>query len=265
MKLPPGVRQENIEQLLSDAVPPPKDALIAYWTKVHKVALPYLARRPLRLVRHVPPITFYHKDRLPPAPPAVHRLPIPKRSGGMTTRVWIDDLEGLLGLVAMDAVEIHPWHATVDDIEHPDQLAFNLKLRAATSWHVAAETALRLTDLLKQAGCRAWPKTTGGDELHVLASIPRTHTHQQVRETAEAVAAKLASADPRCTLKAMDKRPGSLLIDYQRNGYGATSIGVYSPRAKPGFPIAMKVTWKQIESGVAPDHYTMADPRGRKR
>jgi bifunctional non-homologous end joining protein LigD len=265
MKLPRGVRPENIEQLLPDAVPPSKQALIAYWTTVHKLALPHLARRPLRLVRHVPPITFYHGKELPPMPEAVHQLKIARRGGGMTTRVWIDDLAGLLGLIAMDAVELHPWHATVDDIEHPDQLAFNLKPRAGTSWPFVCETALGLQELLKRAGLRAWPKTTGGEELHVIAPIPPSHTHEQVREVAGAVAVRLAAADTRCTLKATDKRPGSLLIDYRRNGYGATSIGVYSPRAKQGFPIAMKVSWKRIEAGIAPDRYTMDQPKGRKR
>jgi bifunctional non-homologous end joining protein LigD len=263
MKLPRGVRPENIEKLLPDAVPPSKDALIAYWTKIHKVALPYLARRPLRLVRHVPPITFYHKDRLPPVPPAVHQLRMRRRSSGMTTRVWVDDLDGLLGLVAMDAVEVHPWHATVDDIEHPDQLAFNLKPGKGTSWGFVCETALRLNELLKQAGCRGWPKTTGGPELHVLASITTSLTHDQVRDAADTIAALLVARESRYTVNSQDKRPGSLLIDCQRNGFNASSIGVYSPRAKRDFPIAMKVTWKQIEAGISPDRYTLADPRGR--
>src|SRR4051794_8984585 len=64
--------------------------------------------------------TFYHKGPLPSIPDSVHQLRIAKREGGTGTRVWVDDLDGLLGLVAMRAVELHTWNSTIDDLEHPD-------------------------------------------------------------------------------------------------------------------------------------------------
>ena len=39
---------------------------------------------------------------------------------------WVDSVEGLLGLVDMGVVEVHPWAATVDDIEHADQIVLDL-------------------------------------------------------------------------------------------------------------------------------------------
>jgi bifunctional non-homologous end joining protein LigD len=217
----------------------------------------------LRLVRHVPPITFYHKDHLPPAPAAVHQLPIVKRGGGTGVRVWIDDLDGSLGLVAMGVVEVHPWHATIDDIEHPDQLAINLNPREGTSHAFVCEKSRLLRDLLKQAGFPgAWPKTTGANELHIIAAISRGRSHEQVRDECRAIAQKLTAADSRCTLNAKDKRPGQLLIDCQRNGFNASSIGVFSPRSVKRHPIAMKVSWKQIEEFIAPETYTMEYPKG---
>ena len=121
-----GVPPENILQLLPDAVPPSKEELAAYWRKVWKRALPHLGRRPLKLVRHVRSTTFYHMGRLPPVPEAVHRLTIEKREGGEGTRLWVDDLEGLLGLVEIGAVELHPSNASVDNVERPDRLVFDL-------------------------------------------------------------------------------------------------------------------------------------------
>jgi hypothetical protein len=47
-----GVPRENILQLLPDAVAPSNEELAAYWRKVAKRALPFLGRRPLKLVRH---------------------------------------------------------------------------------------------------------------------------------------------------------------------------------------------------------------------
>ncbi|MBV9814013.1 MAG: non-homologous end-joining DNA ligase, partial [Acetobacteraceae bacterium] len=147
-----GVPRENILQLLPDAVVPSKDELRAYWRKVGKRALNYLGRRPLKLVRHTRSTTFYHMGPLPPIPDTVHQLRIEKREGGEGIRVWVDDIDGLLGLVAMDAVELHPWAATVDDIERPDRLVFDLDPGPGIAWAFVIETALKLRDILKHEG-----------------------------------------------------------------------------------------------------------------
>ena len=58
----------------------------------------------------------------------------------------------------------------------------------------------------------------------------------------------------------MAKRPGRLFIDYLRNGRGTTAVGAYSPRARPGFPIAAPVTWKDVENGIRPDAFRISSP-----
>src|SRR5690242_14400576 len=50
-----------------------------------------------------------HTGPLPPVPEAMHQLRVEKRSGGTGVRVWVGDLKGLLGLIEMDVVELHPW------------------------------------------------------------------------------------------------------------------------------------------------------------
>jgi hypothetical protein len=47
-----------------------------------------------------------HNGRLPPIAEGVHQLQIEKREGGTGTRLWVEDLPGLLGLVKMGAVEL---------------------------------------------------------------------------------------------------------------------------------------------------------------
>ena len=48
-----------------------------------------------------------------------------------------------------------------------------------------------------------------------------------------------------------------VMVSIARNGRGTTAIGTYSPRARPGFPIAAPVTWKQLERGIKPDAFHM--------
>jgi bifunctional non-homologous end joining protein LigD len=253
-----GVPKENILQLLAGAPVPTKEQLAAYWTRVAKKALKYLGRRPLKLVRHVHGTTFNHRGPLPEIPPAVHRLTVQKREGGEGTRLWVDNLEGLLGLVEIGAVELHPWNCTVEDIEHPDVLVFDLDPGDGVEWSFVRETALRLRELLKSEGhTNAWPKLTGGKGVHLMVPIARGMTHDQAHAYCKALAERVAHTNPAryTTSAALAKRPGRLFIDYLRNGRGTTAIGTYSPRARPGFPIAAPITWKQLERSIKPDAF----------
>jgi bifunctional non-homologous end joining protein LigD len=257
-----GVSRENILQLLPDAVAPSKEELAAYWRKVAKRGLPFLGRRPLKLVRHTRGTIFYHKGPLPPIPDGVHQLRIEKREGGEGVRVWVDSLPGFLGLVEMDVVEVHPWAATVDDVEHTDMLVFDLDPGGGVAWDFVIETALRMRGLLESEGLKPWPKLTGGKGLHLTAPLARKLTHDVAHAYARRLAQRLARTDAHryVTSASLARRPGRLFIDYLRNGRGTTAVGAYSPRVREGFPIAAPVSWKQVERSIRPDAFTMSHP-----
>lgn len=257
-----GVPRENILQLLPEAVAPSKEELASYWRRVADRALVHLGRRPLKLVRHAHGATFYHKGPLPPIPPSVHQLRVQKRDGGEGIRVWVDDLDGLLGLVEMDAVELHPWNATIDDIEHADQLVLDLDPGEGVAWEAVVEAALSLRGILEAAGLESWPKVTGGKGIHLMAPLAAEMTHDSARKLARSLAQHLVDADPdRYLLSADPKaRRGRIFLDYLRNGRGNTAVGAFSPRSRPGFPIAHPVAWAQVERGIHPDAFTMSHP-----
>jgi bifunctional non-homologous end joining protein LigD len=262
-----GVPRENILQLLPGAPVPSKEELTAYWKRVWRKALRYLGGRPLKLVRHVHGIVFYHKGPLPELPSTVHQLTIRKREGGEGTRLWVDGLEGLLGLVEIGAIELHPWNSTVEDLEHPNVLVFDLDPGEGVESSFVTETALRLRDMLVKEGHRnSWAKLTGGKGVHVMAPIEQgAMTHDQAHAYCRALAERLVARDPErfTTSATLAKRPGRLFIDYLRNGRGTTAIGTYSPRARPGFPIAAPTTWRELERGIRPDAYSMRSPTER--
>ena len=52
-------------------------------------------------------------------------------------------------------------------------------------------------------------------------------------------------------------RHGRIYIDYLRNGRGATAVGAYTPRARPGAPVSTPVSWEEVENGVKPDEFTV--------
>lgn len=257
-----GIPRENILQLLPDAVSPPKDELARYWENVADQALVHLGHRPLKLVRHSRGVTFYHKGKLPEIPAAVHQLRVQKREGGEGVRVWVDDLAGLLGLVEMDAVELHPWNATVDDIEHADHIVLDLDPGESVEWEEVIATALGLRDIMEAEGLESWPKVTGGKGIHLMAPLQTKITHDHARTLARSFAQRLVETHPdRYLLSAAPSaRRGRIFIDYLRNGRGNTAVGAFSPRARPAFPIAHPVTWKQVERCIRPDAFDIDHP-----
>jgi bifunctional non-homologous end joining protein LigD len=257
-----GVPLENILQLLPEAVAPSQEELVRYWKKVADKALVHLGRRPLKLVRNVNGTIFYHKGPLPPIPKSVHQLRVQKREGGEGVRLWVDDLAGLLGLVEIGAVELHPWNAVVDDIEHADRIVIDLDPGEGVDWDFVVETALAMRDVLIAEGLKPWPKVTGSKGLHLMAPLPSPMTHNAARNYACDLAQRLTDENAEKYLLSSDpgRRTGRIFLDYLRNGRGNTAAGAYSPRVRPGAPIAAPVTWKQVERGIRPDTFTMANP-----
>ncbi|MBH5370431.1 DNA ligase D [Bradyrhizobium glycinis] len=257
-----GVPKENILQLLPDAIVPSKEELARYWTRVWKKALLHLGHRPLKLVRHVHGTTFYHKGPLPKdIPQAVHQLRIRKREGGEGTRLWVDSLEGFLGLVEIGAVELHPWNSTVEDVEHADRIVIDLDPGEGVAWDAVIETALELRALISREGFATWPKLTGGKGIHLTAPLDVPMLHDQAHRMARNLMADFALRRPdRYVLSAQARRSGRIFLDYLRNGRGTTAVGTFSPRARENFPIAAQVTWERIESGIVPDAFTIRSP-----
>jgi bifunctional non-homologous end joining protein LigD len=257
----------NMLQHLHGAVAPDSDMLEAYWRQVGPQALKYLGRRPLKLVRHVGSKIFYHKQKLPPIPDGVQTLTIDKRDGGRGVRVWVDSLDGLVALSrGLEVIELHPWNATVDDIEKADQVVIDLDPGDGIDLAFVVETALRVRELMEDIGLQPWPKVTGGKGYHIVAPLPERMTHDRAHGFAHELARQIAGNDARYTTSAsMGQRSGHLFVDYLRNGRGSTAVGTWSPRARRGFPIARPVSWKQIEQAINPAAFTIASPKRANR
>jgi bifunctional non-homologous end joining protein LigD len=98
-----------------------------------------------------------------------------------------------------------------------------------------------------------------------MVPVEASLTHDEARDFARAVSQRLAATDRKRYVTAADpaRRKGRIFIDYLRNGRGNTAIGTYSPRARPGFPVAARVTWKDIRDGLPADAFSLAEPPRR--
>jgi bifunctional non-homologous end joining protein LigD len=114
-------------------------------------------------------------------------------------------------------------------------------------WEAVVEAALRMRDLMKDAGFATWPKLTGGKGVHLMAPLDRPVSHDEAHGTARRLVSALAGRFPEdYILSAQERRRDRIFLDYLRNGRGTTAIGTYSPRARAGFPIAAPITWSRL-------------------
>lgn len=260
------VAPENIMRLLPDAQPPSREELAGYFRATAEACLRHLGQRPLTLVRHVEGVTFFHKGPLPPVPDSVRRLEVVKGDGTTGTRLWVDDEAGLLGLVEIGAVELHPWGSSVADIERPDRIIFDLDPDKGLSWEAVVDAALQFREYLRGVGVESWPKTTGGKGLHLVVPIRPEPGWPQVRSLARSTAEAFADTAPdRYTPRAgaAARRGGKVFVDWLRNGRGASALGAMSPRAIAGGLISAPVSWQELEAGIDPGAFTL--PAGAER
>jgi bifunctional non-homologous end joining protein LigD len=135
---------------------------------------------------------------------------------------------------------------------------FDLDPGDGIEWPFVTETALALRDFLQRHGLESWPKTSGGKGLHLMVPLKEPTSHEDARKASKLIADAFAAGDERYIVSsAPAKRIGHIFIDYLRNGRGTTAVGAYSPRARPGFPISMPVSWSDVAGGVEPDAFKL--------
>jgi bifunctional non-homologous end joining protein LigD len=196
---------------------------------------------------------FFQKHVNDSVPEAVDRLPLVE-DGAEVTGLMIHDLAGLVALGQIGVLEIHAWMCHADDLERPDQIVIDIDPDTSLPFSRVVETALLVRDRLADLGLESFVKTTGGKGLHVALPVGRRVDWETHKEFTHALVKKLAREHPDRFVTTVRKsaRKGKLFLDYLRNGRGATAIVPYSPRARPGAPVATPLEWEELETPLDP-------------
>lgn len=227
-----------------------KGDLVAYYRAVAPFMLPHLRGRPLMLERHPDGVggpRFMQKNVSDHYPDWIDRVEVPKE-GGTVCHPVCDDTATLVYLADQACLTLHRWLSRVGGIDRPDRLVFDLD-PAADDFARVREAARLLGELLEELKLPAALMTTGSRGLHVVVPLNGRHDFDEVRGFAKDVAETLTAAHPdRLTTAARKKDRGErLYLDVQRNAYAQTAVAPYSARAKPGAPVAVPISWEQLD------------------
>lgn len=257
-----GVRLTHPDRVLYAEQGITKADLAAYYAAVADWILPHVAGRPLSLVRCPEGergACFYQKH-FPAGPPKGLKGATIAEKNGSATYATVADLGGLVALVQLGVLEIHPWGSTVEHLETPDLLILDLDPDPELPWAAVSSAALEAKRLLEDLGLASFAKLTGGKGLHVVVPLLPHDDWDILKSVARAVAECLAARQPSLytTGAAKEKRSGRIFIDYLRNARGQTAVAPYSPRARAGAPVATPVAWSEVAAGIRPDAFTVA-------
>ncbi len=235
-----------------------KQQLADFYWAVSARMLPYIADRPLSLVRcpegsEKP--CFFQKHVNAMLLPGIGSVDVPdKKTGKPEPYITLNTPESLAGLAQLGVLEVHPWGSRNETLERPDRITIDLDPDEALSWEVLAGAALEVRKRLKAVGLEAWVKTTGGKGLHVVIPIAPEQEWPVVKEWAHQFVLKMERENSRLYLTRMTKaaRAGKIYLDYLRNERGATAVAPYSPRARRGMGVAVPLAWTELKAAERP-------------
>src|SRR5262249_51116891 len=202
-----------------------KQELADFYRGIADFILPGLINRPVMLLRCPDGAAgecFFQKHITHTFPAAVHEVNDP---ADQQRWIYVDGLDGLLGLVQMSALEYHVWGSTVADLEHADRIVFDLDPAPGVPWKRVIEAARALRERLSELKLESFVRTSGGKGLHVVLPVAPAADWDSVRAFSRSLAEGLAREAPERYLAVATKteRKGRIFIDYLRNARGATA------------------------------------------
>jgi bifunctional non-homologous end joining protein LigD len=244
----------------------PKDGwkkrdLLEFYDRVSPWLLPHLKDRPLSMKRYPNGIAdefffqknapghFPHWMRCEPItehhPPKINHYPIAQ------------DRASLLYLVNLGCIDQNPWMSRAGNLDHPDWMLLDLD-PVETSFDQIVEATLLVRELLNNLGLKGYPKTTGGDGMHVYVPLDAEYSYDQVRSFAELLSHLAVDREPNLftTPRTVGKRKkGRVYFDYLQIGIGKTIAAPYVVRAYDGAPVATPLDWKEVKRGLRPSDF----------
>jgi bifunctional non-homologous end joining protein LigD len=259
-----AIRIKNLNKVLWPKEGYTKRDLINYYDSVADLLIPYWKDRPLSLRRYPDGIEsegFFQKNVDSNFPSWMRTEMVEEEGEEPRRRIVGNGRAELIYLANLGCIDQNPWMSRVGSIEYPDFLLVDLDPHEC-SYDKIVEAALMVKARLDLIGLRGYPKTTGGDGMHIYIPVEPVYTYPQTKAFAEILARLLASERPDLSTlpRAVGKRAGGkVYFDYLQNGLGKTISGPYVLRAHPGAPVATPLEWSELKPGLRPQNFNITN------
>ena len=245
------VKFSNLDKTLYPELTLSKADIIEYYIKAAPRMLPYLKDRALVRTRYPDGIlgeNFYEKDSPKGAPDWVKTFT--KYSASVekdTSYVVCNDLDTLIWLANLAALELHIPLSTINAVGEPDILLFDVDPEPPAGLSESVTAALILRGYLEELGLKSFVKTSGKKGIHVVVPLESGYSFTDTSSFVHAVAIELASKNSLIVSeRSQTNIPGTVLLDYPQNSERGTMIAPYSLRAVREATVSTPLEWSEL-------------------
>src|SRR5712671_5068603 len=240
--------------------------LVRYYLSIAPGALAGIRDRPIVLKRFVNGAeapAFYQKRAPEQRPSWLRTVTLSFPSGRTAEEVVVDDAAGLIWIVNLGCLELHPHPVSSGDLDHPDELRVDLDPGPGVSWTDVRTVALEVKTLLEEMGLRGWPKTSGSRGMHVNVRIEPRWSFDEVRRAALALSRAVERRVPAlATSKWWKEERHGVFLDYNQNAKDRTTSSAYSVRPLPDARVSAPLEWSEVPD-CDPADFTILTMPGR--
>ena len=240
-----------------------KRAVLNYYDGVADLILPHLKDRPLSLKRYPNGIKqdyFFQKDAADSFAPWLRTERIDD-----IHYVFAEDRASLLYLVNLGCIDHNPWMSRSPSLDNPDFILIDLDPQECL-FDKIVDAALLVKRVLDRIGLVGYPKTTGGDGMHVYVPVEPIYSYEETRTFAELISRVTIAEDPSLftTPRIVAKRQKNrVYFDVLQNGRSKTIAAPYVLRAYGGAPVATPLEWGEVRRGLHPMQFNITNALDR--
>jgi DNA ligase D len=258
------VRISNPDRVYFPARGETKLDLVEYYLSVGDGIVNALRERPCMLHRFPEGVAGekVHQKRVPRgAPPWLEtvRVKFP-RYDRHADELCVTELAHVIWAVQMSTVEFHPWNSRRADTEKPDEWRIDLDPMPDCPFDTVRRVTHVAHEVLDEIGAVGWPKTSGGNGIHVYVRIDPQWGFGDVRRAALAFAREVERRAPdlvTTTWWRKDRDPSKVFVDYNQNTRDHTIASAYSVRGNPEATVSTPIRWDEVDD-VVPGELTIA-------
>jgi bifunctional non-homologous end joining protein LigD len=250
----------NLKKVFYPADNYTKGDVVNFYAAVAELLLPHLEGRPLSLKRYPNGIDadfFFQKAAAASFPEWLHTEEIATSEDGTTRFVVCDDKASLLYLANLGCIDQNPWMSRVGSLDEPDFILIDLD-----PYHCGYDQIVEAARLVKQKldliGLQGYPKTTGGDGMHVYVPVESGYSYEQTRNFAQILSHLVVAERPDLFTTPRNvaaRQKGKVYFDWMQNAEGKTISAPYVLRAYPGAPVATPLSWDEVRPGLKPQQF----------
>ncbi len=256
---------KNLDKIFYPKNKVTKGQVVEYYIRMAPKILPIIRDRPLVLTRYPDGIegdkvSFFEKNAPEGTPKWVKTKVIYSTTSKRDVYYIVcNDLDTLIWLANLAALEIHMPFSKVDALDKPDLLFFDVDPEPPATLSDAAEVALLLKDKLLDLGLTPFVKTSGKKGLHVVIPIEPEHTFEKARAFVHKIGVELTKESDMVVSEFKDtKKPGKVFADYLQNSPMRTMVVPYSLRPTPDATVSTPLDWSEVKKGLSPTDYTIS-------